>query len=328
VPFHPCGKVMDYLRAGYFSDMVLWQDGEPIPGRWFRAPEDADILEEFSPFRARRVYDHPEDEPTPLGESATQEWRYSGAGNTIGYDGQHYCGSVHAFSEGGVAGVDDPIVTLPNGSAECCLVPVPVVFGGCGGRFPDPQGFWNASAINEVGKVGYLVLVSRAISAVPTLYTPVGWSLVDEKQESLGVQFTRVALYTRIWTGTAADSGNVSVTPLQTVLSYLLSLDPDNTVVEDFQSALLISSAPFIAPDVTSGGPDRLRVTIMYWGAVPTINPPLPDNPICWQDFAAEGFLRAWWDEVQVSGVIPGHVIATGSAGAFGQAVTILFAAL
>lgn len=198
---------MDYMRGTYYSSMVLWEGGEPIPGYWFPAPEGAEVLTDFSPFRAKTVWDHPEDEPTPLGESATQPFVFRGLGNTVGYDGLHFCGPLESFERGGIPGVDQEIETQSDGSAPCCeTVLPPPVYMGCSNVQPNGLADWSLFwlGLNVPGQVGILFWSQFSTSTIPVLSIP-GFDLVESEERSViefgADQFMRMSVYRRVFTG-------------------------------------------------------------------------------------------------------------------------------
>jgi len=197
---------MDFMRAGYFSEMVLWEGGDPIPGYWFPAPDGAEVLQDFSPFRARRIWDHPEDEPTPLGESAIQPWRYRGTGNTIGYDGTHFCGPSEAFAEGGVPGVTPEILTFSDGSAACCDTPTPPPAVPTFWTFqsPTPARIAGISSPWIPGTTGWVEMYSRSIGASPPIPFVEGWdvSFTDLLHDPVPNWYYRTTIFRRIIDGT------------------------------------------------------------------------------------------------------------------------------
>ena len=115
-----CGYALDYLRSGYYTRMKLWRDQQTmVMGRWIRLADDAPFFPFPHPFGSFRTWDRqlPRNN-TDLGEQGYAGY-YNGA-KPAGFVPKGYCGRDEAIQDGGVTGVDPPIVHDEEGRNECC----------------------------------------------------------------------------------------------------------------------------------------------------------------------------------------------------------------
>lgn len=120
IPFHPCGMVMDYARHCYTGTMMFWRDDpKAVKVRWFRAEPDAKLYPVRHLYWSRKTWNR-EVENKGLGERTDLPRRYDKGANPLGYAGLEHCGRDEAAQTGGVAGVDEEILTDPDGYPACC----------------------------------------------------------------------------------------------------------------------------------------------------------------------------------------------------------------
>lgn len=112
--------VLDYARSGYRSKMKLWQDKPDLTsGVWFRTVPSAKFFERPHLFANTKTwYERDFNQGSAPGEREIGDYYNSKSPGS--YDGKQHCGSDDAMSQGGITGVDPPLLTDATGMLPCC----------------------------------------------------------------------------------------------------------------------------------------------------------------------------------------------------------------
>jgi len=201
------------MRGTYKAPMKLWQnDDTEVPGYWFPAPEGAETLEGWSPFRSRRVW-LPGEPNHELGEQVAGPFVYDGPGNPVGYNGLQFCGPQEAFRNGGEHGNTPDIITDDVGSAPCCdIVPEPPptpFYVGC--QNIQPGGATSSIfylGLNTAGRSAWIVWSQTRPAPFGVQSIP-GYDLIHTATTFVNVfgadQYVTMSLYYRELDGTESD---------------------------------------------------------------------------------------------------------------------------
>jgi len=137
--------VIDYSRHCYHTEAKLWRDRDTLtPITWFRAADDAEFFPGVTFMGSVRTWERPDDNVPYLGERPNT-FQYSKGAPPTTYLGDHFCGRLEDFEDGGETDVSEEMETNAFGAAPCCEAEDPVSV--CG--YVIPRVLW--AKIHTVG---------------------------------------------------------------------------------------------------------------------------------------------------------------------------------